>query len=179
MSRKCQASRAAVPESIAAEPASNGSSTTDSSRKSAGQQPAAKVESRRGAVAWAFWRHPVSPPRSSNRTCGFPASGFPTGFIARHTAGQFMASVLGAGVRVLHKPRHRRTFGCHAQPLCAVWRGSRARAHRHNGQRHGMPSAAFRSKSNPTSRAVTCSACRALRAMDRDCLAQAVVAPLS
>ena len=32
--------------------------------------------------------HPgsVSPPRSSNRTCGFPASGFPTGFIARHTA---------------------------------------------------------------------------------------------
>ncbi len=30
--------------------------------------------------------HPVSPPRSSNRTCGFPASGSPTGFIARHTA---------------------------------------------------------------------------------------------
>ena len=28
----------------------------------------------------------VSPPRSSNRTCGFPASGFPTGFIARNTA---------------------------------------------------------------------------------------------
>jgi len=24
----------------------------------------------------------VSPPRSSNRTCGFPASGFPTGFVA-------------------------------------------------------------------------------------------------
>ena len=24
----------------------------------------------------------VSPPRSSNRTCGYPASGFPTGFIA-------------------------------------------------------------------------------------------------
>ena len=29
---------------------------------------------------------PVSPPRSSNRTCGFPASGSPTGFTARHTA---------------------------------------------------------------------------------------------
>jgi len=27
-------------------------------------------------------RQPVSPPRSSNRTCGFPASGFPTGFVA-------------------------------------------------------------------------------------------------
>src|SRR5882757_2295592 len=25
-------------------------------------------------------RRPVSHPRSSNRTCGFPASGFPTGF---------------------------------------------------------------------------------------------------
>jgi len=37
------------------------------------------VESRKGAVSLP---RPVSPPRSSNRTCGFPASGFPTGFIA-------------------------------------------------------------------------------------------------
>src|SRR5215217_5043284 len=29
----------------------------------------------------------VSRPRSSNRTCGLPASGFPTGFSPRHTAG--------------------------------------------------------------------------------------------
>ena len=36
-------------------------------------------------MAWAFWQHPVSSPRSSNRTCGFPASGSPTGFTARHT----------------------------------------------------------------------------------------------
>jgi hypothetical protein len=28
---------------------------------------------------------PVSHPRSSNRTCGSPASGFPTGFTLRHT----------------------------------------------------------------------------------------------
>src|SRR3954464_14185778 len=40
-----------------------------------------EVESRTGAVAWAIRHHPVSRPRSSNRTCGFPASGFPTGFI--------------------------------------------------------------------------------------------------
>src|SRR4051794_27725967 len=33
------------------------------------------VESRTGAVAWAMRQHPVSRPRSSNRTCGFPASG--------------------------------------------------------------------------------------------------------
>ncbi len=45
----------------------------------------AHVESRRGAVAWAVRHHSVSPPRSSNRTCGFPASGSPTGFTARHT----------------------------------------------------------------------------------------------
>ena len=31
----------------------------------------AHVESRTGAVAWAMRQHPVSRPRSSNRTCGF------------------------------------------------------------------------------------------------------------
>ncbi len=36
-------------------------------------------------MAWAVRHHSVSPPRSSNRTCGFPASGSPTGFTARHT----------------------------------------------------------------------------------------------
>src|SRR5207245_3616048 len=43
----------------------------------------AVVESRMSAVTVC---RPVYHPRSSNRTCGFPASGFPTGFIARHTA---------------------------------------------------------------------------------------------
>ncbi len=37
-------------------------------------------------MAWAMRHRSVSPPRSSNRTCGFPASGSPTGFTARHTA---------------------------------------------------------------------------------------------
>jgi hypothetical protein len=44
-----------------------------------------KAESRMGAVAWAIRQRSVSHPRSSNRTCGFPASGSPTGFIVRHT----------------------------------------------------------------------------------------------
>ena len=44
-----------------------------------------KVESRMGAVAWAMRQRSVSHPRSSNRTCGFPASGSPTGFTVRHT----------------------------------------------------------------------------------------------
>src|SRR5713101_1342469 len=43
------------------------------------------VESRMGAVAWAMWQRAVSHPRSSNRTCRSPASGSPTGFIARRT----------------------------------------------------------------------------------------------
>src|SRR5437588_11376367 len=38
-----------------------------------------------GAVAWAMRQRSVSHPRSSNRTCGFPASGSPTGFVMRHT----------------------------------------------------------------------------------------------
>ncbi len=36
-------------------------------------------------MAWAVRHRSVSSPRSSNRTCGFPASGSPTGFTARHT----------------------------------------------------------------------------------------------
>jgi hypothetical protein len=46
---------------------------------------AAKVESRMGAVAWAMRQRSVSYPRSSNRTCGFPTFGSPTGFSVRHT----------------------------------------------------------------------------------------------
>jgi hypothetical protein len=42
-----------------------------------------RVESRRGAVSHT---RSVSPPRSSNRTCRFPASGFPTGFTSRLSA---------------------------------------------------------------------------------------------
>ncbi len=37
-------------------------------------------------MAWAMWHRSVSPPRSSNRTCRFPASGSPTGFTSRPTA---------------------------------------------------------------------------------------------
>src|SRR5580698_10893636 len=53
------------------------------------------VESRRGAVSYA---RPVSPPRSSNRTCGFPASGFPTGFMTGSRRGVRIA----AQMRVQH-----------------------------------------------------------------------------
>jgi hypothetical protein len=54
-------------------------------RESGHAYSAGEVESRMGAVAWAMRQRSVSHPRSSNRTCGFPASGSPTGFIVRHT----------------------------------------------------------------------------------------------
>ena len=44
------------------------------------------VESRKGAVPEPTGNWPVSLPRSSNRTCGFTTSGFPTGFGATPTA---------------------------------------------------------------------------------------------
>ena len=59
------------------------------------------VELRMGAVAWAFGHRPVSHPRSSNRTCRFPASGFPAGFTARHATGPLGAGVGGTERRVL------------------------------------------------------------------------------
>jgi hypothetical protein len=58
---------------------------SDRVRTFAPQRFDAMVESRMGAVAWAMRQRSVSHPRSSNRTCGFPASGSPTGFTVRHT----------------------------------------------------------------------------------------------
>ena len=53
----------------------------------------------RGEARWLgpCGHHSVSSPRSSNRTCGFPASGFPTGFTSKHTAvGQDGPDVIGS-----------------------------------------------------------------------------------
>src|SRR3954467_15780837 len=52
-----------------------------------------RVEDGRGSLGL-VWQRSVSRPRSSNRTCGFPASGFPTGFTARHTAARRVRCVL-------------------------------------------------------------------------------------
>ncbi len=48
---------------------------------------AGRVEDRRGCSGRLWHAGPVSRPRSSNRTCGFPASGSPTGFIPQAVAG--------------------------------------------------------------------------------------------
>ena len=55
----------------------------------------------RNIILGPLGHRPVSHPRSSNRTCRFPASGFPTGFTARHATGPLGASVEGTERRVL------------------------------------------------------------------------------
>ena len=68
-----------------------------------------RVESRMGASTDAE-RRPVSHPRSSNRTCRFPASGFPTGFTGdsrtrstRHRATASEASILRLAIQLDRK----------------------------------------------------------------------------
>jgi hypothetical protein len=80
----------------------------------------AHVESRKSAVAWAMRQRSVSLPRSSNRTCRFPASGFPTGFIMRHTASVQHARVEGATHRASRIQHHRGTALCRVLSRCAV-----------------------------------------------------------
>ena len=87
----------------------------DSGPNSVSQRNDAMVESRMGAVAWAIRQRSVSHPRSSNRTCPIKASGSPTGFAERHTAGPCGADVRDAADRVLHRQRHKRTVGCRAR----------------------------------------------------------------
>src|SRR6202008_3168535 len=61
------------------------------------------VESRKGAGAWAIRQRSVSLPRSSNRTCGFPASGFPTDFTAGPRGASERACGGGGERRGLHR----------------------------------------------------------------------------
>jgi hypothetical protein len=63
------------------------------------------VESRKGAVA--VHDDSVSLPRSSNRTCRFPASGFPTDFICRPTVGRRGERDVAEARRAHRTPPHR------------------------------------------------------------------------
>jgi hypothetical protein len=94
----------------------------------------------------------VSPPRSSNRTCRFPASGFPTGFIARHTPATFHARDKGITRAVLRRHARKKTASCRAPALCVVCAGNCARDHRHDRQRPDTPMRERHGRSKPTSR---------------------------
>ena len=84
------------------------------------RNPLAEVESRRGAVAGAMRHRPVSPPRSSNRTCRTTASGFPTGFIVGHTAGDQDVRGVDAAHRVRQRHVQKGTPACRVLAPCAV-----------------------------------------------------------
>jgi hypothetical protein len=77
--------------------------------------------------------------RSSNRTCPIKASGFPTGFIIRHTA-------MGQGARVADAVRQaprtrvlRRTCACHVRAPCAAGRESAVHGHRRGDRSRDTP----------------------------------------
>src|ERR1700686_5801084 len=97
----------------------------------------ALVESRVGAVAWGLW--PTLRFPSPLIDTDMPISGIRLSdwLHRRHTAWQFRAGVRDVASRVLRRQFHKRTDVCHALPLCAVWRGNRARARRRIGQRRG------------------------------------------
>ena len=75
-----------------------------------------RVEEARGGFA--VWRHSVSLPRSSNRTCRFPASGFPTGFFLTHTTAHLFAG-LARKLRVPQRCYSMKTDDTPALATCA------------------------------------------------------------
>ena len=109
------------------------------------RRPLGVVESRRGAVTWAVRQRPVSSPRSSNRTCRFPASGFPTDFIVKHTAAAQYARVEGAARPSLRRHAPGRSVAYRVPAPCADGRGSDVHGHRHDCRWLGMPAVACRS----------------------------------
>ena len=75
-------------------------------------------------MASAMRQRPVSRPRSSNRTCGFPASGFPTGFICKaHGGAQVHASKAQHAERTEDTDRRENRLVPRAAP-CAADAGS-------------------------------------------------------
>jgi hypothetical protein len=88
---------------------------------------AALVESRMGAVAWAVRQRSVSHPRSSDRTCGFPAYGSSTGFIVRRTERVTKVGVRGAAPPVPHRQRCKRT----GWQFHRAWAGTLPKVGRH------------------------------------------------
>ncbi len=76
-----------------------------------------RVEEGRGGLGRSGHRS-VSLPRSSNRTCGLPASGFPTGFIPRHTAATPGEPGAAEARRDPRTRSYRRTAWCRATAPC-------------------------------------------------------------
>ncbi len=70
--------------------------------------------------------------RSSSLPCNFPASGFPSGLIARHTATVPSGHARGAAPQARQTPPPAGSGGCRAGVPCDVERGSVGRGRRHD-----------------------------------------------
>lgn len=86
-----------------------------------------RIEAERGR--WGRLHCAVSHPRSSNRTCRFPASGSPSGFTAKHAPGPLAAAVEGRFCCGSRRFRNvRRAFGAGYD---IEYRGERWKFHEH------------------------------------------------
>ena len=102
-------------------------------------QRARRVEERRGGLRGA--NRSVSPPRSSNRTCRFAASGSPTGFTAQHTELRPAASGIVCGRPAAPSPRGTAHSNGSCRHRCCQAQGqSPRRRHFHERTRSQGPS---------------------------------------
>lgn len=108
------------------------------------------VESRKDAVPVPEGRS-VFPPRSSNRTCRFPASGFPTEFTPGPRRAGFAQ---GASRRVRRISVATETVACPWSNADAESAGSSAPASRRSGSQSGRPEPRFHSRSTAAIRAI-------------------------
>ena len=115
-----------------------------------------------GAVAWGQWPTPRFPSPLIEPEVPISGVRLSDWLHCRPTARHIRAGVRGAERQVLRKQLRKRTGEFRALPLCAVARGSRARARRCSGQHCETLTGASRGESSSTSRAEFCSACRAL-----------------
>jgi hypothetical protein len=106
-----------------------------------------------GAVAWGQWPTPRFPSPLIEPDVRSYRIRLSDWLHRRPTTRHIRAGVQDAERRVLRKQPRKRTGEFRALPLCAVARGSRARARRCSGQRCGTLTGASRSESSSTSRA--------------------------
>jgi hypothetical protein len=119
-------------------------------------------------------RSSVSSRRSSNRTCGITASGFPTGFIVRHTVEAFGARDEDEARPVLRTHTRAKTVSCPVLAPYVVCRGSCAPDRRRDRQRLDTLRRGSHRRSTPTSRPRDGSTEFALPAKHPYCLASAL-----
>ena len=111
------------------------------------------AEFRTARLSWATCRRSVSQPRSSNRTCPFRASGFPTDFISGSRQRRQM-DCANAALRTSRILPHPDIAQPRATVPCVAESGTTEPAYRRDDRRPDMPSAACPDGSMPPSLAI-------------------------